>query len=503
MKAVILARVSTEEQKEAGNSLPAQQARLRNYIERNSRLEQDREFIFDESAYKETRHKFDEVIDYLRSFKETVVLCCDKVDRLSRDFLIGLPKLEELRRAGKIELHFPSDNLILHQNSPATDLFHFNIAVSLAQYYSNAISDNTKRVFELKRKNGEITGQAKIGYKIVENENGKKDHVVDFSTAHLVKKLFELFSTGNYSITTVHKKMTELGLKNKKGEPLARSFIALMLKDTFYHGLAYSRKYGYYSHKYSPLITKDLFDKCQEVSKGRNKTRTKELSKEFIFKGLIHCKKCGCVYSPEIKKGRFIYYSCTNARGMCKREYLPESTLLKPVYDVFKAFEGIPEATQAKLVDKLRELNEFEVEYHNKEIKRIRAEYDTTQKKKDALLEMRLELSITKEDYDKKLQELNDKQQRLNIAMEEHTDADIDYKIHVSTVLNLSRRVKQIFDSSEVNEKRALIRFLIQNSFVEDKKLVFELRKPFDTVLELATHPTVLRRWDSNPRPKD
>jgi hypothetical protein len=35
MKSIILARVSTEEQKEAGNSLPAQQARLKGgYIER-------------------------------------------------------------------------------------------------------------------------------------------------------------------------------------------------------------------------------------------------------------------------------------------------------------------------------------------------------------------------------------------------------------------------------------------------------------------------------------
>jgi DNA invertase Pin-like site-specific DNA recombinase len=36
MKAVILARVSTEEQKEAGNSLPAQQERLLSYVKKKS-----------------------------------------------------------------------------------------------------------------------------------------------------------------------------------------------------------------------------------------------------------------------------------------------------------------------------------------------------------------------------------------------------------------------------------------------------------------------------------
>lgn len=131
MKAVILARVSTDEQKE-GSSLPAQQDRLESYVAKNDKLVLDKKFIFDESAYKEHRKEFDKIIQYILAQKETVALCCDKVDRLSRDFLIGLPDLERLRRDGKIELHFPSDNLVLHQNSPATDLFHFNIAVSLA-----------------------------------------------------------------------------------------------------------------------------------------------------------------------------------------------------------------------------------------------------------------------------------------------------------------------------------------------------------------------------------
>ena len=105
--------------------------------------------------------------------------------------------------------------------------------------------------------------------------------------------------------------------------------------------------------------------------------------------------------------------------------------------------------------------------------------------------------SITKDDYDKKLQELKDRQYRLNIELDEHTKADHEYHLHLSTVLNLSRRVKQIFDSSEVNEKRGLIKFLLQNPFVSDRKLVFELRKPFDTVLQLAQCPTVLNIVDS------
>lgn len=58
MKAIIIARVSTEEQKEAGNSLPAQIARLKSCSERKS-FKIIKKFSFDESAYKNDRAEFD------------------------------------------------------------------------------------------------------------------------------------------------------------------------------------------------------------------------------------------------------------------------------------------------------------------------------------------------------------------------------------------------------------------------------------------------------------
>lgn len=103
-------------------------------------------------------------------------------------------------------------------------------------------------------------------------------------------------------------------------------------------------------------------------------------------------------------------------------------------------------------------------------------------------------MCATKDDYDKKLQELKDKQYRLSAELDEHRKANHEHHLHL---LKLSRRVKQIFDSSEVNEKRGLIKFLLQNPFVSEKKLVFELRKPFDMVLQLARCPTVLAWWHS------
>lgn len=73
MKAIILARVSTEEQKDAGNSLPAQIQRLTTYCERKG-FEIAETFSFDESAYKTKRDEFDKVLDYLKNSKEKIAI---------------------------------------------------------------------------------------------------------------------------------------------------------------------------------------------------------------------------------------------------------------------------------------------------------------------------------------------------------------------------------------------------------------------------------------------
>ncbi len=84
MKAIIIARVSTEEQKEAGNSLPAQTVRLEKYCQ-NKSFEVIKKFSFDESAYKQKRDEFDKLLEIVQvmSKKEKVAVCFDKVDRLS------------------------------------------------------------------------------------------------------------------------------------------------------------------------------------------------------------------------------------------------------------------------------------------------------------------------------------------------------------------------------------------------------------------------------------
>jgi site-specific DNA recombinase len=493
MKAINVSRVSQEEQKEA---LPAQQERIVIYCDRKS-YKIIETFSIDESAYRDKRDEFDKLVEFVQkiSEKEKVAVCFDKVDRLSRSiFDKRVATLYEMAVADKIELHFVSDGQIINNQMSAVEKFQFGMSLGLAKYYSDAISDNVKRRFEQKRRDGEWTGAVRLGYLNVSLDAEKrlrKDIIIDPERGHLIQKMFELYSTGNYSLETIRQKMIELGLRSQKGFEPSKSLIENILKDSFYCGIAVSKKYGPYAHKYPRLITRELFDRCQEVRLKRQNSPHKARSRDFILKGLMKCQNCGCTMSAEIKtkkSGRtFTYYSCTNAKHVCKRVYIPEKDLLKPIYKVLERLESISEDVQNELIDELRKNTEAELVFHKAQINRIRTEHDKLKEKQDRLLEAYLDQSITKDIYDKKHQEYQDQIQTLEIELSEHNKADYDYQTTVATVISVARRAKTIFEnSSEVAGKRAFLNFILQNPVVEDKTLSFELKKPFDLVLNLA-----------------
>lgn len=164
MKAILIARVNTEEQREVGNSLPAQIARLQKYCANKNFIIQQT-YSFDESAYKQDRTEFDAIMNSILTYKEKIAICCDKVDRLTRNmFDTRISLLYEKALKDELELHFISDGQIVNSTLSAAEKFQFSISLGLAKYYSDAVSDNVKRSIEQKLRQGEWIAKAPYGF---------------------------------------------------------------------------------------------------------------------------------------------------------------------------------------------------------------------------------------------------------------------------------------------------------------------------------------------------
>lgn len=496
MKAIILARVSDKKQ----DSNEAQVVRVSDYIKRAG-LTIWKTYEIEESSTKGDRKKYQEAVMDVENAKETIAIVVDTVDRLQRSFKESV-QLDELRKAGKLEIHFYREGLVLRKDSNSADLLRWDMAVMFARSYVLQLSDNVKRKQEQMLRNRTWTGRPPIGYESIYDKDGKRtDIVFDMRTSHLIRKMFELYASRSHSTLTLRNEMAKDGLKSSTGRPLALSMVDHILNNPFYYGQMRS-KGKLYPHKYQPLISKELFDKCQSIRKSWGKKPFQYASKPYIFRGLIRCARCGCAMSPETAKGKFIYYSCTNAKkDICDRKvYIREEDLLKPIYEVLKTFESIPQATIDKIVDGLKQSSQSKGLYHKNAIDGLQQEYNSIQVRIERLLDLHLDSSITKDEYDRKLKEFKERQYEINLQIEEHTRADENYYVTASTVLNLAKNALQLFESSEVNEKRALLNYLLQNSVADGRKLVFDLRKPFDTILSTANQPIGLRGLGSDQR---
>ena len=493
MKAVILARVSTKEQEEQGHSLPAQIRRLQDYAKKKG-FEVAETFSFSESAGDKIRKKFEEVMNYLRTHKDTTILLCENVDRATRNFKDAVD-LDEMRRKENLEIHFVQDGFFINKNATGNQMFMWEAKVFLAKQYLNRLSDDVKRSNEQKIQNQEWITKAPIGYLGVYDEKGKRLNVIpDPLRSHFIVKMFEMYSTGSFSTKKIQQEMERLGLKSntKEPKPVPKSKIHSLLKDPFYYG-EMRIKGIIYPHKYHRLISRDLFDRVQAVFAGYSKKPFRYACKPFAFRGLIRCSDCGCVITADRKKEKYNYYSCTNGKkAHAKRLYINEDNLLKPVYSVLKKIV-LTDGQISRLITSLKKTEEAKNTFFEASTKTLMADYGKYEKRKSNLLDRLADEEITQEDYNKKLIEYDTKQSLITSELATHQKADKEYYITIAMILSLAKRAYEIFKSSEPMEKRVFLNFLLRNSKLQGKNLTFELKTPFNRVLEANSRSNMLR----------
>ncbi len=475
MKAILIARVSTEEQREAGNSLPAQLVRLERYCQ-NKGFQITQTCSFDESAYTNDRSEFDKIIDLILTQTEKVVICCDKVDRLSRNvFDKRISVLYEKALQDEIELHFVSDGQIINSRISAVEKFQFSISLGLARYYSDAISDNVKRAMEHKLRKGEWLAKAPYGYKNTKAPDGSADVVVDEYEAHILQKVFEWYGTAAYSMDLLCKKLEkEFNVKWPKGQ------LGKVLKNPFYYGVMVV-KGKEYPHRYPPLITQALFERVKEVKDGFNKKPFKYAGQPYCYRGLIRCGHCGLAITPEKHKG-YVYYHCTQYNGKHGAKWLREEEITRQLEKVFINLQ-MPQDISLQITETLNVLHQNKIEFHTKEFTKLTSEHQSLTSMMDNLYLDKLKGRITESEYDKFYQMLREQITDVTIRLEQLQDAEDNYYVTAKYVLELVNRAYTLFMSSEVEEKRQLIKLVLSNLRIHDENVLYEVQMPFDTIL--------------------
>lgn len=476
-------RISDPQQKSAK---PAQRKRVVAY-------QTKRKFGYcelDESAYQKQRKLFwEQVVKPLQQAKAHVILTFDKIDRFSRDSSSEeRGALTKLLRKGKIDMHFPHDNLFVHKDSPAADLFRLDIGVALAGYYSSAIRDNVKRRFEQKIADGEWCGKAPIGYKnYIKGFDAKgnpiKDIKLDTERHELVKEALLMRASGlSYGYITKH--LQKAGLTSTvKNRPIPKTQVEYFLKNPWYSGnMRYEGKRA--PHKYERLIEPAVWKQIQDVDAERSTRRTKHVAKEHLYRDLIKCATCGySVWCDGPKKGGNSYLMCTQYGGKHGAIRLNEKVINAQVAKVLESIR-IPEKMLPKLVADLQTEFDSEQEYYRRNVERLRKEYDKLDVEiKDAFRD-RASFKIKPELFTEYIEELGQRQADLLEQIKDHSQGNERFVVSASKILEVASNASEVFLSDKVKKssKRRLIQFVLTNLKLDGETLTFNLNSPFNTI---------------------
>ena len=495
MQAVVLARVSTKEQEE-GHSLSAQLNRLYDYCNRRG-LDIIQEFTIVESSTRGERPEFQKLIAFIKKQPHKVALVCDKVDRLQRSFR-EVPILENLRKSDKLVLHFISENQILDSNANNSQIMAYQIFVMMAENYTNCISDNVKRSFEKKLKDGTILAAAPVGY-LNTTIDGVKTVIIDPERGYKVRQLFQQYASDVISIRDMVEYAKSIGLKYKNGNYLSRSQIHNILHNPFYYG--YMRVKGkLYPHIYEPLITKDLFNRCNKIRIKRHGQTQAKAKKKFLLSGIVRCAHCGNLFSPYLSKGKYPFLQPPTNKP-CVHHNISVRLVMDILYDIFKSLhlgDELPDVIRL-INDKKRmellnrdkillELNEMELKITDK---------------KNRLLDLYLSRGIEEDEYKRVTTELDDEltaitSRRLNLDNSISTFYD-----NLARIVKIADSCYFLIKSSRFSQKRQIIKLLTSNCLVDGKNVVITIKKPFAQMLETKGCLSWLGQLDSNQRHTD
>lgn len=455
-------RVSTHKQGSEGASLPEQKDSIQRFCERNN-LHILRWFEEQETAAKRGRKEFSEMLKLVKKGKAQG-LVFHKIDRSTRN-LFEWAEVSSLPEQG-IEVHYshePVDLTTTHGRTAA------DVAAVFAASYIRNLREEVKKGLQGRLKQGIYPFRAPVGYLDMGKAKLKE---IDPIKGPLVRKLFERYATGNYSLKDIVAYGRSIGLLGTGGNPINLSAMSVIFRNSFYTGLITIKRTGEtYVGEHAQLISPALFKQVQRVLDGRIVPR--KAQERYLFQKLLKCTGCGYSLIAERQKGH-LYYRCHTCKGVCLRE-----TEIERVLGAYMHTVQLPDSAKEALRDDLRLVLNDGSE-HRKQLGKSRTlQIANLSSRIDRLTDAYLEGALLKDEYEKRKAKLLAERLELEAEARSITADDGVFEETVEKYLELAIALPERYFSGNPSEKRDLLKFATSNLSVSGKTLAVQWRKPF------------------------
>ncbi len=483
IKYFLYARKSSENEDRQVQSIDDQTNRLKK-LAQDFNLDIKKTYIEAKSANKpNNRPIFDEMIQGIENGEADGILCW-QINRLSRN-PIDSGKLQWLLQQGTLK----SLQTIDRQYLPDDNVLLFSVESGSANQFVLDLSKNTKRGMLGKLEKGWQTGVAPLGYL---NDKENKTIINDPERFNLIRKMWDLMLTGNYTPPKILDKANkEWGFTTRKfkrigGNPLSRSDIYAIFTNLFYTGIIENAGVKYQG-AHEKMITLEEYDRVQMLLGRKGKPRPKK--HDFAFTGSIRCGVCGCLYTAETKQKlikstgeikSYTYYHCTRKtkRVNCtQRKAVREEDLNLQIEKELEKYTILPEFLQWAL-EGLNKKNDTEIEDRSKIYEMRHKSLVETQKELDELTKMRYRQLIDDETFIKEKNTLQDKISQFKENLREtETRADKWLELTEKTFYFAAYARKAFINAKGekgLELKKEILMALGKTPIIKDRKLIIE-----------------------------
>ena len=460
LRVTYYARVSSESDEQL-NSLDNQIAYYEDLIKRNRAWTYVSGYV-DEGlsgiSTKKRKH-FNEMIADAKEGAFDLIIT-KEISRFARNTLDSLQYTRELLGWG-VGVFFQNDNI----NTLDEDAeLRLTIMSSIAQDELRKLSSRVKFGHQQAIKSSVVLGNSRIfGY-----QKDDKHLVIDESQAPMVRDLFRLYATGEYSMKQLETLFYEQGYRNYNGNKIAHTTMSGIISNPKYKGYYVGNKVRIVDmftkkQKFLPpeewvmfkdetgeivpaIVSEELWDKANEVLARRSedvKNRQGICNHANLLTGKLYCAHCGTAYYRRESKNRDgkvnSKWVCSgkinNGADACPSFPIYEDEIKPILFEVFSETRVDVEALLASYEEMFRSMEaDNETAGQMEEQKRIIALAD---QKKNKLLELVTMGAITTANFKSMTaacdREAEDAQKALT-ELEEQLFTKEEYRKHIGEV---------------------------------------------------------------------
>jgi len=513
-RAVIYLRVSSSQQADKdydpeGFSIPAQRDACTRKAEAINTVVVEEFVDRGESAKTANRAGLQALLSRLEEGDITHVVC-HKVDRLARSRADDIQIVMKIRQHGA-QLVSATENI---DESPSGLLLH-GIMSSIAEFYSRNLATEIMKGTTQKAKTGGTPFRAPLGYlNTREWVDGREIRTItiDPERAPLVKLAFELYATGDYSLSELAGLLEARGLRSrpsrrKIAKTLDTNRLSAILRNDYYIGVV--RYAGAVNPgRHQPLVEHALFHKVQELLEARRQAGERNWRNHHYLRGSLVCAQCGRRLFFNRARGRrgglYDYLVCGGRHtGICTQPYHRADAIEQAVERHY---------TTIQLTDEERDRIRAAVHKHlhalakvaSKETARARAELTRLDNEERKLLNSHYADTISPHIYAEEQERVRAERAAAENLLSRYQLNEDETKRALETALELTNDIQAAYLNADPLERRLLNQAFFKHLEIDTEDIANdELNPPFAQLHALAalTRPQKRPQKGRTPAP--